>query len=86
VKIGAGFLVITAAVMKMAAFWVVALCSLVEVYRSVRVACCLHHQGLKKSKFVIYCPLSSSVKSQETNSGSVSALLFMKVIIRLIGL
>jgi hypothetical protein len=29
---------------KMAVFWVVALCSLVEVYR-FRGPCCLHHQG-----------------------------------------
>jgi hypothetical protein len=29
---------------KMAVFWVVALCSLVEVYGHFRGACCLHHQ------------------------------------------
>jgi hypothetical protein len=29
----------------MAVFWVVAPCSLVEVYRHFRGACCLHHQG-----------------------------------------
>jgi hypothetical protein len=34
--------------MKMAVFWVVVTCSLVEVYRRFRGACCLHHQG--------YCP------------------------------
>jgi hypothetical protein len=28
---------------KMAVFWIVAPCSLVEVYRRSRVACCLHH-------------------------------------------
>jgi hypothetical protein len=31
--------------MKMAVFWVVALCSLVHVYRRFRNACCLHHKG-----------------------------------------
>jgi hypothetical protein len=31
--------------MKMAVFWVVALCSLVEVYQRFRGPCCLHHQG-----------------------------------------
>jgi hypothetical protein len=31
----------------MAIFWVVALCSLVEVYRRFRGAFCLHHQGDK---------------------------------------
>jgi hypothetical protein len=32
-------------VFKVAVFWVVAPCSLVEVYRHFRGACCLHHQG-----------------------------------------
>jgi hypothetical protein len=30
---------------KMAVFWVVALCSLVEIYHCFRGICCLHHQG-----------------------------------------
>jgi hypothetical protein len=33
--------------MKMAVFWVVAPCSLIEVYRRVTDACCLHHQDSK---------------------------------------
>jgi hypothetical protein len=39
-----GFEVLTEVTTKMAAFWVVAPCSLVEVYR-FRGPCCLHHQG-----------------------------------------
>jgi hypothetical protein len=39
------FQVLTAASMKMAIFWDVAPCSLVEVYRRFSGACCLHHQG-----------------------------------------
>jgi hypothetical protein len=35
------FQVLTAASMKMTVFWVVAPCSLVEVYRRLRGACCL---------------------------------------------
>jgi hypothetical protein len=31
--------------LKMVVFWVVATCSLVEVYRRVRGTCSLHHQG-----------------------------------------
>jgi hypothetical protein len=31
--------------MKTAVFWVVAPCSLVEVYQRFRGTCCLHHQG-----------------------------------------
>jgi hypothetical protein len=30
---------------KMAVFWVVAPCSLVEIYQRFRGPCCLHHQG-----------------------------------------
>jgi hypothetical protein len=33
--------------MKMAVFWVIAPCSLVQVYRRFRGACCLHHQGYR---------------------------------------
>jgi hypothetical protein len=39
------FEVLTAVRMKMAVFWVVAPCSLVDVYRRFRGNCCLHHQG-----------------------------------------
>jgi hypothetical protein len=40
-----GFEVLTTVSTKMAVFWVVAPCSLVEVYRRFRGPCCLHHQG-----------------------------------------
>jgi hypothetical protein len=40
-----GFEVLTAVRTKMAVFWVVAPCSLVEVYQRFRGPCCLHHQG-----------------------------------------
>jgi hypothetical protein len=40
-----GFEVLTAVSTKMAVFWVVAPCSLVEVYKRFRGPCCLHHQG-----------------------------------------
>jgi hypothetical protein len=43
------FRVFTAASMKMAVFWVVAPCSLVEVYWRFRGSCCLHHQGTHRS-------------------------------------
>jgi hypothetical protein len=39
------FEVLTAASMKMAVFWVVAPCSLVEVYQRFRGTYCLHHLG-----------------------------------------
>jgi hypothetical protein len=38
-------LVLAAASMKMAVFWVLAPWSLVEAYRRFRGTCCLHHQG-----------------------------------------
>jgi hypothetical protein len=40
------------AILKMAVFWVVAPCSLVEVYRRFRGACCRHYQGRDKRFFV----------------------------------
>jgi hypothetical protein len=40
-----GFEVLTAVSMKIAVFWVVAPCSLVEVYQRFRGPCCLHKQG-----------------------------------------
>jgi hypothetical protein len=40
-----GFEVLTAVSMEIAVFWVVAPCSLVEVYQHFRGPCCLHHQG-----------------------------------------
>jgi hypothetical protein len=43
-----GFL--TAVSTKMDVFWVVAPCSLVEVYRRFRGACCLHHQGMQSKR------------------------------------
>jgi hypothetical protein len=36
--------------MKIAVFWVVAPCSLVEVYQRFRGPCCLHHQGDDRPK------------------------------------
>jgi hypothetical protein len=39
------FEVLTAVSTKMAVFWVVAPCSLVEIYQRFRGPCCLHHQG-----------------------------------------
>jgi hypothetical protein len=42
-----GFEVLTAVSMKMAVFWVVALCRLVGVYQRFRGPCCLHHQGYR---------------------------------------
>jgi hypothetical protein len=42
--------------MKMAVFWAVAPCSLVEVYQRFRGPCCLHHQGDYCLKY-IWCTL-----------------------------
>jgi hypothetical protein len=45
IEIVVGIEVLMAAGMKMAVFWVVAPCNLVEVYQCFRGTCCLHHQG-----------------------------------------
>jgi hypothetical protein len=39
------FKVLTAASMNLTVFWVIAPCSLVEVYMRFRGICCLHYQG-----------------------------------------
>jgi hypothetical protein len=44
-KHSVGFEVLTAVSTKMAVFWVLAPCSLVEVYQRFRGPCCFHHQG-----------------------------------------
>jgi hypothetical protein len=44
-SVGVGFEVLMVVSTKMAVFWVVAPCSLVEVYQRFRGPCCLHHQG-----------------------------------------
>jgi hypothetical protein len=44
-RIVVGFEVFTAVSTKMAVFWFVAPCSLVEFYQRFRGPCCLHHQG-----------------------------------------
>jgi hypothetical protein len=41
--------------MKMAAFWVVAPCRLVRVYRRFRGMYCLHHQGRRQPSSGSYC-------------------------------
>jgi hypothetical protein len=40
--------------MKMAVFWVVASCSLVEVYKRFCGACCLHHRGTSETAVNVY--------------------------------
>jgi hypothetical protein len=43
--------------MKMRAFWDMATCSLIEVYRYFKVAHCLHHQGdIVQKAAVSYSP------------------------------
>jgi hypothetical protein len=49
-----GFKVLTAVSTKMAVFWFVAPCSLVEIYRRFRGACCLQHQGDDRQKTAIF--------------------------------
>jgi hypothetical protein len=46
--------------MKMTVFWDVAQCSLVEVYRRFRGACCLHHQAL----LILYAFITSLMSTK----------------------
>jgi hypothetical protein len=65
------FQVLTAASMKMAAFWDLALCSLVEVHRRFRGACCLIIRMMmrqeKRNREL------SSINSKETDKGFPSS-------------
>jgi hypothetical protein len=45
----------------MAVFWVVAPCSLVEVYLRFRDTCCLHHQG---HEYLLHSPDDASSISE----------------------
>jgi hypothetical protein len=47
--------------MNMAVFWVVAPCSLVEVYRRFRGACCLHHEGSQPRIIMLFVHLSPNI-------------------------
>jgi hypothetical protein len=53
--------------LKIAVFWVVAPCSLVEVYQRFRGPCCLHHQGDRTSNptytelFSVYHNITSKI-------------------------
>jgi hypothetical protein len=53
--------VLTAVSMKMAVFWVVSPCGLVEVYQRFRGGFCLHHQG--DERWAIMEATSTSEKS-----------------------
>jgi hypothetical protein len=52
IDIQVGFEVLTAVRVKMAVFWVVALCRLVSVYQRFRDPCCLLHHGDESSPSV----------------------------------
>jgi hypothetical protein len=53
----------------MAVFWVVAPCSLVEVYRRFRGACCLHHQCDRHVKLNAY---ETPLKKEVTVPGAIT--------------
>jgi hypothetical protein len=57
------FEVLTAVSTKMAVFWVVAPCSLVEVYQRFRGPCCLHHQGDHRPTTRRYNPEDSHIRA-----------------------
>jgi hypothetical protein len=67
--------------MEMAVFWVVAACSLLEVYRRFGDACCLHHLATTPLYVIIniggitdYIPRYFLLLQLRTNSGSMNKL------------
>jgi hypothetical protein len=63
---------------KMTVFWVVALCSLVEVYKRFRGTCCLHHQGDDTQKTAIFI-LSAVKTSNFINTSCVLKFCYQSV-------
>jgi hypothetical protein len=61
----------------MAILWDVAPCSLVEVYRRFRGACCLHHQGDKCNVTTVEASLGQSV-DYRTNLKSSTKNIYKK--------
>jgi hypothetical protein len=60
IKVSVRFQVLTAVSTKMAVFWVVKPCSLVEAYRHFKGVSCLHYQGGYSAKQPIRQPSSHS--------------------------
>jgi hypothetical protein len=63
----------------MAVFWVVALCTLVEVYQRFRGPCCLHHQGNGTWRWRIDVPYTANLLAfvqYESNSKINDDFLF----------
>jgi hypothetical protein len=59
-----GLNVLMVASMKMAVFWVVAPCCLVEVYRRFRSSCCLHDKGYGQSSVYFYGIISHNIQEK----------------------
>jgi hypothetical protein len=70
-----GFEVITAVSTKMAVFWVVAPCSLVEAYQRFGGSCCLHHRGDERRH--LYTHRHENVKSQNVHSYLQAIICFV---------
>jgi hypothetical protein len=65
--------------MKLAVFWVVAPCSLVEVHQRFRGPCCLHHQGDRGAttqKTAIFISIYNS-RAAQVRFGDLQFLLQM---------
>jgi hypothetical protein len=53
--------------LKMDVFWVVALCSLVEVYQRVRSPCCLNHQGRTSETLVNFYQTTRRYNTEDSH-------------------
>jgi hypothetical protein len=72
------FQVLTAASMKIAVFWVVVPCSLVEVYRRFRGACCLQHQGDRTQDSHLHTCRRKNLKSHLVNLYGEATLCYIR--------
>jgi hypothetical protein len=69
------FQVFTATSMKMIVFWDVASCSLVEIGRRLRGACCLHHQGDRQ--FIPHCTAQHPIRQSSSIRTCAHVILFL---------
>jgi hypothetical protein len=68
--------------MKMAVLWSVASCSLVEIYRRFRGACCLYHQGYAHIALMMEAARNSetSVNLYQTTTTQKTAIFMCTIL------
>jgi hypothetical protein len=56
--------------LKMAVFWIVAPCSLVDIYLRFRGTCCTHHQSCEYARCLLIALMMEAASTSETSEDS----------------